>query len=118
MTVGNCSVSPLLFIIIKTSITGPGLKNKVVYKLLAPWKTEENTTQGSNQRLTATLNPSSVPGSTLCREGHSKFEPEPAGNTSQIGTFYTLILQTPMHGLAAVAAQVYRTSVSAASSSG
>ena len=59
-----------IIIIIKTSSTGPGGNCEVVDKLLnsfgtlqapAPRKTEENTTQGSNQRLTAPLNPSSFP---------------------------------------------------------
>ena len=63
-------------IIIKTSSTGQSWKNKVVYKLLsqphkhlpdatpqapARRKTEENTIQESNHRLTTPLNPSSVP---------------------------------------------------------
>ena len=54
-------------IIVKTSTTGQSGKNKIVHQMLsqpqapAARKTEENTTQGSNQRLTAPLNPSSVP---------------------------------------------------------
>ena len=34
-----------------------------------------------------------------CREGHSTFEPGPAETTLQVGTFYTLILETPMDEL-------------------
>ena len=36
---------------------------------------------------------------TQFREGHSTFEPGPAGNTLQIGTFNTMILQTTMDEL-------------------
>ena len=36
---------------------------------------------------------------TQCMEGHSTFEPGPAGNILEIGTLYTLILQTPMDEL-------------------
>ena len=50
-----------------------------------PRKTEENTTQGFNQRLTTPLNPSSFGmgsvNQTQCREGHCTIEPEPAGKT-------------------------------------
>ena len=44
----------------------------------APRKIEENKTQGSNQRLTAPLNPSITHVSNTvsqCMEGHSTFEP-------------------------------------------
>ena len=50
----------IITIIIKTSSTGPSLRNKVIYKFLSQQhkhlrheKNEENTTQGSNQQLTA-----------------------------------------------------------------
>ena len=39
-----------------------------------------------------TLEPIQHFGETQCREGHSTFEPGPAGNTLQIGMFYTLML--------------------------
>ena len=87
-------------IIIKTSCTGSsGEKN--VYKLLTqPHKhllheKTEKQTQGSNQRLTAPWNPSNV----RCKTQQQTHEPGPAGNTLQIGTFYTLILQTLIYEL-------------------
>ena len=60
------SVKPIIIIIIKTSRTGPSVKNKIVYKFSQPHKhlrhgNLKNTTQGSNQRLTAPLNPFNVP---------------------------------------------------------
>ena len=36
---------------------------------------------------------------TRCTEDHSTVKPEPAGKTLKIGTFYILILQTPMDEL-------------------
>ena len=92
-------------IIIKTSSTGSSGKNKIVYKLLLqPHKHQlhgklKNTTQGTNQRLTSPLNPSNVPVSTQCGEGHSTHESGHTGNTLEIGTLYTLILQTLMDEL-------------------
>ena len=49
--------------------------------------------------MTAPLNPSNVPLSNTVYEDHSTQESGPAGNTLQIGTFYTLILQTLMDEL-------------------
>ena len=52
-----------LLLLLKPAIHAKVGKNKVVYKLLpqpASPKTEENTTQGKNQRLPAPLNPFSV----------------------------------------------------------
>ena len=49
--------------------------------------------------LTVPLNLSSVPVPNSVREGHSTFEPGLAGNTLQIETFYTSILQTAMDEL-------------------
>ena len=90
----------VIIIIIKTSSTVPSGKNKAV--LICPssmcvTETKKNITQGSNQRLTAPLNTSSVPVQTQCRD--STFELDPALNTWQIRTFYTLILQTPVDDL-------------------
>ena len=76
----QCFGRTSLFIIIKTSSTGPSGKNKIVHKLLSqPHKhlTTENwraPTQGSNQRLTAPLNPSSIPVSNtvLGRSFHNR----------------------------------------------
>ena len=65
----------------------------------ATQKAGKSTTQGSNQRLTAPLNPSIVPCQTQCRKGHSTLEPGQAGNTLQIVTVYTLILQALMDEL-------------------
>ena len=57
----------IIVVIIKTSSTFPSWKNKIVYKLhtqshkhLRHGKTEKQT-QGSNERLTAPLNPSNFP---------------------------------------------------------
>ena len=57
----------IVIIIIKTSSKGPSGKNTIVYKLLSQphkhlshGKLKKSTTQGSNQRLTAPLNPSNV----------------------------------------------------------
>ena len=49
--------------------------------------------QGSNQGLTAPLNPSNVTVSNV-REGYSTYEQGLAGNTLRMGTLFTLILRT------------------------
>ena len=76
----------IFIIIIKTSSTGQSRKSKIAYatpRTPAPEKNEktEKQAQGSNQRLTAPLNPSNVPCQTQCREGHSRYESRPAVNT-------------------------------------
>ena len=49
-------------IIIKTSRTGPSVKNKVIYKLLSqPHKHLLHEKRKRNQQLNSPLNPSSVP---------------------------------------------------------
>ena len=93
-------------IIIKTSSTGPGGKSKLFKNYLRNpsikqqrhWNTEKQT-EGSTKRLTAPLNPTNHPVSNTCVGkviNYSTHESGPAGNTLQIGTFYTLILQTLM----------------------
>ena len=62
-------------------------------------ETGANTTQGSNQRLPPPLNLSSVLVSNTVYRKSFHIEPEPEGKTYQIGTFYTLILQTKMNEL-------------------
>ena len=88
----------LVFFIIKTTSTAQVGKTELFiywfrnYKAPAPRKTEKQT-QGSDQRLTAPINP-------LKRFGvkHSvekllfTHESGPAGNTLQIGMFYAVIL--------------------------
>ena len=61
-----CCTIIIIIIIIKTSSTGPSRKTKLFINCFrSPTSTcsmgKENATQGSNQRLTAPLNPSSVP---------------------------------------------------------
>ena len=65
--------------------------------LPAPQKTEKQT-QGSNQRLIVSLNPSNVPVSNTVKS-HSTHVSGPPGNTLQIAEFYTLILLTLMDEL-------------------
>ena len=60
----------------------------------APRKTERDTTQGSNQRLTAPLNSSCGPVSNTVWGSHFTTEPGQAGNTLEIETSYTLISTT------------------------
>ena len=90
-----------LIIFIKTRRPGKSGKNKIVLKFLSnPTSTcttenERKYNLGSNQQLT---NPA-FRCQTQRREGHSTFEPGPAGNTLQIGRSYTVILQTPMDEL-------------------
>ena len=80
----------------KTSSTGPSGKNKIVYKFISQPQQHlrqgklKNTTQGSNQRLTAPLNPFNVPVSIQCREGDSTHKSGPERNTLQIGTFRSI----------------------------
>ena len=57
------------------------------------WK---KTIQGRNQWSAAPLNLSTFWYQTQCREGYSTQESGQAGNTLQIGTFYTLILRNSM----------------------
>ena len=91
----------IIIIIIKTSSTGPSRKNHVVYKLLSqPQKHLRNgklkktqLKEATNGWLYSWIHPA-FRFQTQCREGHSTIEPEPAGKTYQIGTFYTLIVQT------------------------
>ena len=115
---GSYQLKMKIIIIIKTSRTGPSGKNNVVSKFLSqPRKTEENRTQGSNQRLPAPLNPSSVPVSNTVQEGHSTIEPEPAGKTQQLGRstneqvtirwFYTFKLQCMSYGHSSLGSVVY-----------
>ena len=92
----------IIIICIKTSCTCPSWKRNAVYKLLAqPHKHLRHEKLKKTQIREATngwLHPGSHPAfryQTQCRECHSIFEPEPIGNTYQIGTFYTLIPQTP-----------------------
>ena len=96
-----------IIINIKTSGTGPRGENKLFTTCFrnatntfasVNWK---NTTQGSNQRFPAPLNPSNVPVSnTVGMDGHSTTN---LGRWEipcmQIGTFYTLILRTKMDEL-------------------
>ena len=60
--------SIIIIIIMKTCSTGPSGKNEIDLKIACATlqahvqrKQNENQTQGSNQRLTARLNPSNVP---------------------------------------------------------
>ena len=52
---------------------------------------------GKKSTVDGTLEPTQPSGIKQCREGHSTFEPGPAGNTVQIEMFHTLILQTPIN---------------------
>ena len=100
------SVEVIITIIIKTSTTRPSGKNKIVYKLHSqPHKhlrLGKVTKTLLSEVIASWLHPLSHPAfrcQTQLREGHSTFEPGPARSTLQIGTFYTLIVQTQMDGL-------------------
>ena len=89
----------IIIIIIIIISTGSSGKNKIAYKLLAqPHKHLRQGKLKKTQLGEATDGwpyPWTHPAfrcQTQCREGHSTFEPGPAGNTLQIGRFYTLIL--------------------------
>ena len=86
-----------IIIIIETSSSGPSVKNETVYKLLSQPLTHLRHGLLKKSQLRGTTNgwlqPWTHPAFSFqieCREGHSSFEPGPAGNTLQIGTFYTL----------------------------
>ena len=95
-------ITIIIIIIIKTSSTGISGINKSVYKLhTQPNKHlyQENRETNSGKQTTIDCNDLTFRCHTQCKEGHSTQESGPAGNTLQIGTFYTLILLTLMDEL-------------------
>ena len=96
----------IVIIITKTISTGPSKKKYVVYKLLSQPHKHLRHEKTKKTQLMETMNSWlhswTLPAfrcRTKCREGHSTIQSEPAGKTLQIGTIYTLILQTSMDEL-------------------